>query len=76
MVIQRICIYISFYLWEEFCYTFNVITEYKGTYSVNDYLGEAENKPMDYFVKFFDLYIFTQMNFTEMLTNNWNKDFF
>lgn len=37
---------------------------------MNDYLGEAENKPMDYFVKFFDLYIFTQMNFTEMLTNN------
>ena len=76
MVIQRICIYICLYLWEEFCYTFNVITEYKGTYSVNDYLGEAENKSMNYLVKFFDLYIFTQMNFPEMLTRTEIRIFF
>ena len=43
---------------------------------MNDYLGEAENKPMNYLVKFFDLYIFTQMNFPEMLTRTEIRIFF
>ena len=43
---------------------------------MNDYLGEAENKSMNYLVKFFDLYIFTQMNFPEMLTRTEIRIFF